>query len=78
MKEHPGGAEFVPQHRKARDEKCVLHRHENLTAVREQRKDAIGFLVAVEMDDSRCAERVDLSLRAAKVDDQCDKALLIY
>src|SRR5262245_18215238 len=47
MQQHPGRAEFVPQHRKTGRKEGLLHRHEDLSPVREQKKDAIGFLVAV-------------------------------
>src|SRR6185312_9542635 len=46
--EHPGGSELVSEHGEAGREECLLHRHEHLRAGGEQRKDAIGFPVAVE------------------------------
>src|SRR4029450_7181584 len=48
MQEHPGRPELVSEHRKPGGEKRLLHRHENLTAIRQQAEYAVGFLVAVE------------------------------
>src|SRR5256886_15203358 len=48
VEQHPGRAELVPEHRKARGEKRLLHLHEDLTAIRKERVEAFRFLSAVD------------------------------
>src|SRR2546430_17412908 len=50
MQKHPGRTESVPEHRKTRGEKGLLHLHEDLTAVREQGILALRFSGAVERE----------------------------
>src|SRR4051794_38905723 len=50
MHEHPGGAESVAEHREPGRKERVLHGHEDLTAIRQQREYPIRFLIAVKRE----------------------------
>lgn len=45
--DHPRRAELVPEHSKARGEKSLLHRHEDLAVIGEQSIDAFCFGAAI-------------------------------
>src|SRR6266516_1133989 len=50
VEQHPGRAELVPEHGKARREKGLLHLHKDLTAVRKERVETFRFLGAVDSE----------------------------
>jgi len=48
VEEHPGGPELVTEHGEPEREEGLLHRHEDLATVRQQRIDPLGLFDAVE------------------------------
>ena len=59
MEEHPGCAEFIPEHGKAVSKKRLLYRHEDLTAIGKKGVNAISFFRAVEQERKvRAAHRL--------------------
>src|SRR5882724_6470909 len=48
VNDHPGRSKLIAQHREAVGKKCLLHRHEGLTTIGKQSKDAFGFADVVQ------------------------------